>query len=40
MMLGLVILLYACIGVGCDLIARQLERRLLSWHPSYGRRTR
>jgi sulfonate transport system permease protein len=36
----LVILLYAGIGVGCDLIARTLERRLLSWHPSYGRRTR
>jgi sulfonate transport system permease protein len=31
----LVIVLYALIGLTTDLIARGLERRLLSWHPNY-----
>jgi sulfonate transport system permease protein len=35
-----VILLYAVIGVGSDLIARALERHLLAWHPNYGRKSR
>ncbi|WP_315786525.1 ABC transporter permease subunit [Bradyrhizobium sp. SZCCHNPS1003] len=32
----LTIVIYALIGVGADLIARWLERRLLAWHPNYG----
>ncbi|UFZ05116.1 ABC transporter permease subunit [Bradyrhizobium ontarionense] len=32
----LTIVIYALIGVAADLIARWLERRLLSWHPNYG----
>jgi sulfonate transport system permease protein len=32
----LVILLYALIGLGSDLLARRLERRLLGWHPNYA----
>jgi sulfonate transport system permease protein len=32
----LVILLYALIGLGSDLLARRLERRLLAWHPNYA----
>ncbi|GLZ13367.1 sulfonate ABC transporter [Actinomadura sp. NBRC 104425] len=32
----LVVLLYALIGITCDLLARFLERRLLSWHASYA----
>ncbi|MGJ5135770.1 ABC transporter permease subunit [Bradyrhizobium oligotrophicum] len=32
----LTIVIYALIGVGVDLIARWLERRLLAWHPNYG----
>ncbi|ACY96967.1 MULTISPECIES: ABC transporter permease subunit [Thermomonospora] len=35
----LVVVLYAGIGIACDLLARLLERRLLSWHPSYARLT-
>ncbi|TNY35945.1 ABC transporter permease subunit [Thermomonospora catenispora] len=35
----LVVVLYAGIGIACDLLARILERRLLSWHPSYARLT-
>ncbi len=35
-----VILLYAIIGVGSDLIARALERRLLVWHPNFGGKSR
>lgn len=31
----LVIFLYALIGIGSDLVARVLERRLLAWHPNY-----
>jgi sulfonate transport system permease protein len=33
----LVIVLYALIGIVADLIARLLERRLLSWHPNYAK---
>jgi sulfonate transport system permease protein len=32
----LVIALYALIGLGTDLLARTLERRLLAWHPNYA----
>jgi sulfonate transport system permease protein len=32
----LVIVLYALIGLASDLLARLLERRLLSWHPNYA----
>jgi sulfonate transport system permease protein len=32
----LTIVIYALIGVAADAIARQLERRLLAWHPNYG----
>ncbi len=32
----LTVVIYALIGVGADLIARWLERRLLAWHPNYG----
>ncbi|VFR40293.1 Alkanesulfonates transport system permease protein [plant metagenome] len=35
----LAILIYALIGVLADAIARQLERRLLSWHANYARRS-
>lgn len=35
-----VILLYALIGVTSDLIARALERRMLTWHPNYRRGAR
>ncbi|MET0343150.1 MAG: ABC transporter permease subunit [Polyangiales bacterium] len=31
----LVIVLYALIGLLADLLVRQLERRLLAWHPNY-----
>jgi sulfonate transport system permease protein len=34
----LAIVIYAGIGVLADLIARMLERRLLSWHVNYARR--
>jgi len=33
----LTIAIYALIGVVADAIARLLERRLLAWHPNYGR---
>lgn len=33
----LVVVIYAVIGVACDLLARLLERRLLGWHPAYAR---
>jgi len=33
----LTILIYALIGVVADSVARLLERRLLAWHPNYGR---
>jgi sulfonate transport system permease protein len=36
----LVIVLYALIGLTTDLIARALERRLLTWHPNYARRSK
>ncbi|XVQ15080.1 ABC transporter permease [Spirillospora sp. CA-255316] len=32
----LVVVLYAVIGIACDLLARLLERRLLSWHATYA----
>lgn len=32
----LTILIYATIGVGADLLARVLERKLLAWHPNYA----
>ena len=32
----LTIVIYALIGVGADVIARRLERALLSWHPNFG----
>ena len=35
----LTIVIYAGIGVASDAIARALERRLLSWHPNYARRS-
>jgi sulfonate transport system permease protein len=35
----LVILIYAAIGVLADSLARLLERRLLAWHPNYGKGT-
>jgi sulfonate transport system permease protein len=34
----LVIVLYALIGLGSDLLARWLERRLLVWHPAFSAR--
>jgi sulfonate transport system permease protein len=36
----LTIVIYALIGVAADSIARLLERRLLAWHPNYGRGAR
>jgi sulfonate transport system permease protein len=33
----LTIVIYALIGVAADSIARLLERRLLAWHPNYGK---
>lgn len=33
----LTILIYAAIGVGADMLARALERRLLAWHPNYAK---
>lgn len=33
----LTIVIYALIGVAADSTARVLERRLLAWHPNYGR---
>jgi sulfonate transport system permease protein len=33
----LAIAIYALIGVVADAVARHLERRLLAWHPNYGR---
>ena len=33
----LVVIIYAAIGIICDLITRLLERRLLRWHPTYAR---
>ncbi|WP_243788197.1 ABC transporter permease subunit [Saccharopolyspora gloriosae] len=33
----LVVVIYAVIGVACDLVTRLLERRLLRWNPSYAR---
>jgi len=33
----LVIVLYAFIGLGADLLARRLERRLVSWHPNFAK---
>ncbi|MET0220071.1 MAG: ABC transporter permease subunit [Tardiphaga sp.] len=33
----LTIAIYALIGVAADSIARLLERRLLAWHPNYGK---
>ncbi|WP_103340639.1 ABC transporter permease subunit [Amycolatopsis sp. CA-126428] len=35
----LVVLIYAVIGILCDLVTRLLERRLLRWHPTYARLT-
>lgn len=35
----LTIVIYAGIGVASDAIARLLERRLLSWHPNYAKRS-
>ncbi|CAN7334094.1 ABC transporter permease subunit [Rhizobium sp. LjRoot254] len=32
----LTVVIYALIGVGADVIARRLERSLLSWHPNFG----
>ena len=32
----LVVVIYAVIGVVCDLLTRLLERRLLRWHPTYA----
>jgi sulfonate transport system permease protein len=32
----LVIVLYAFIGLGADVLARRLERRLVAWHPSFA----
>ena len=32
----LVIVIYAVIGIVCDVAARLLERRLLRWHPTYA----
>lgn len=36
----LTIVIYALIGVAADSIARLLERRLLAWHPNYGKGAR
>lgn len=36
----LTIVIYALIGVAADSIARLLERRLLAWHPNYGKGVR
>ncbi|MDB5653624.1 MAG: ssuC [Tardiphaga sp.] len=36
----LTIVIYALIGVVADSIARLLERRLLTWHPNYGKGAR
>ncbi len=36
----LAILIYAGIGVGADMLARLLERRLLAWHPNFSARAR
>jgi len=36
----LVIIIYAGIGVVADSLARQLERRLLAWHPNYATEAR
>lgn len=33
----LVVVIYAVIGIVCDVAARLLERRLLRWHPTYAR---
>jgi sulfonate transport system permease protein len=33
----LTVAIYALIGVAADAVARVLERRLLAWHPNYGR---
>ncbi|WP_236791500.1 ABC transporter permease subunit [Amycolatopsis sp. GM8] len=33
----LVVIIYAAIGIVCDLITRLLERRLLRWHPTYAK---
>ena len=33
----LVIVIYAAIGVAADSVAKLLERRLLAWHPNYGK---
>jgi sulfonate transport system permease protein len=33
----LVVIIYAVIGIICDLITRVLERRLLRWHPTYAK---
>ncbi|MTD57243.1 ABC transporter permease subunit [Amycolatopsis pithecellobii] len=33
----LVVIIYAVIGIVCDLITRLLERRLLRWHPTYAK---
>jgi sulfonate transport system permease protein len=33
----LTIVIYAVIGVAADSLARLLERRLLAWHPNFGR---
>jgi sulfonate transport system permease protein len=35
----LVVIIYAVIGILCDLVTRLLERRLLRWHPTYARLT-
>jgi sulfonate transport system permease protein len=32
--------IYALIGVAADSIARLLERKLLAWHPNYGKGAR
>ncbi len=36
----LTIVIYALIGVAADSIARLLERKLLAWHPNYGKGAR
>jgi sulfonate transport system permease protein len=33
------VIIYAVIGILCDLVTRLLERRLLRWHPTYARLT-
>ena len=32
----LTVVIYALIGVGADVIARRLEKSLLTWHPNFG----